>query len=162
MRSTAFWLEPIDLGKRYQAMTKSQKIKYAEKKLWEVFSEYIRSRDGWKCVTCGFRGHRSQMHCGHLIPRGRKVIKYSELNNHCQCYKCNVAHSNVQCGYVYTNWFFHKYGIEKHDRLKNLAERFKNREAFKQTPGYLERRIKVFTYKLNQIKAKHELGEYND
>lgn len=65
-----------------------------DKKLWKVFSEYIRLRDAdeqgyCKCFTCGLIRHWKQMDCGHGIGRQHKGVKYNEKNNHAQCKKCN-------------------------------------------------------------------------
>lgn len=65
-----------------------------DKKLWKVFSEYIRRRDAdengfCKCFTCGLVRHWKQGDCGHGIPRQHWSTRYAEKNNHFQCKKCN-------------------------------------------------------------------------
>lgn len=63
-------------------------------KLWKIFSEFIRLRDADKnglcqCITCGLIRPWKQMDCGHGIGRQHKATKYSEINNHAQCKRCN-------------------------------------------------------------------------
>jgi hypothetical protein len=65
-----------------------------DKKLWDVFSQFIRQRDAdengyCKCFTCGLIRHWKQMDCGHGIGRQHWGTRYSEKNNHAQCKKCN-------------------------------------------------------------------------
>ena len=65
-----------------------------DKKLWKVFSEYIRRRDSdengfGSCFTCGRIIHWKKGDCGHGIGRQHKGTKYNEKNNHLQCKHCN-------------------------------------------------------------------------
>lgn len=58
-----------------------------------AFSLYIRHRDFGICYTCGkkFLVQSSLCHCGHFVPRNYSELRYDEVNNHCQCYGCNVC-----------------------------------------------------------------------
>jgi hypothetical protein len=65
-----------------------------DKKLWPVFSEFIRLRDSdekgfCKCFTCGAIRYFRQMDCGHGVKRQHMATKYHERNNHAQCKICN-------------------------------------------------------------------------
>lgn len=65
-----------------------------DKRLWKVFSEFIRRRDAdengyCKCFTCGLVRHWRQLDCGHGIGRQHLGTKYNEKNNHAQCKRCN-------------------------------------------------------------------------
>lgn len=65
-----------------------------DKKLWKVFSEYIRRRyaddSGYcKCITCGVVKHWKEMDAGHGIGRQHWGVRYNERNVHPQCKKCN-------------------------------------------------------------------------
>lgn len=69
-------------------------VSQADKKLWKVFSEFIRLRDAneegfCKCFTCSLVRHWRQMDCGHGVGRQHKSTKYHEKNNHAQCKRCN-------------------------------------------------------------------------
>jgi hypothetical protein len=65
-----------------------------DKKLWKVFSEFIRLRDSnengfCRCFTCPGIRYYKNMDAGHGIPRGNMATKYNEQNNHAQCKQCN-------------------------------------------------------------------------
>ena len=65
-----------------------------DKKLWKVFSEFIRRRDSnkegfGKCFTCSRVIHWKKGDCGHGLGRQHKGTKYNEKNNHLQCKPCN-------------------------------------------------------------------------
>lgn len=51
------------------------------------FSRYIRQRDK-KCYTCNTNSPKLQ--CGHFVPRQYLATRYDEINNHAQCYACNM------------------------------------------------------------------------
>lgn len=67
---------------------KKQKISTLKKKLWAVFSEYIRKRDEGVCFTCGGNGSQA----GHFIPKsiGGIELYFNERNVHAQCFRCNI------------------------------------------------------------------------
>lgn len=76
-----------------------------EDKLWKWFSIYIRLRDTnengmCSCFTCGRIAHWREMDCGHGIPRQHKATKYSLLNNHAQCKRCNGFEGGRQADYA--------------------------------------------------------------
>jgi DNA-directed RNA polymerase subunit RPC12/RpoP len=55
-----------------------------------LFSQYIRQRDGGKCVTCGRATPSIQ--CGHVIHRGPQATRWDERNAGAQCPRCNEQH----------------------------------------------------------------------
>ena len=70
-----------------------------KKKVWEVFSKYIRLRDclrttgcsSWGlCVTCGKRYHIKLLQAGHYVAGRTNAILFSERGVHAQCYNCNI------------------------------------------------------------------------
>lgn len=71
---------------------KSPSISTLKKKLWTVFSLYIRQRDNFTCFTCGRIGEGGGMHAGHFIPKsvGGINLYFDEDNVHAQCYHCNI------------------------------------------------------------------------
>ena len=76
-------------------MVKKQGVSYYDKKLWKVFSEYIRTRDAntdgmVKCYTCPAVKHWKQMHGGHFVTRTAKAVKFDEKNVQVQCPNCNA------------------------------------------------------------------------
>lgn len=78
--------------KRTKLNKKSKsKIPTLKRKLWVVFSKYIRQRDKNVCFTCGKKG--GFMQAGHFIPRsaGGLALYFNEDNVHCQCSTCNLT-----------------------------------------------------------------------
>ena len=91
-----------------------------DKKLWKVFSEFIRLRDtddkGYgKCFTCPVPKFWKEADCGHGIGRQHKATKYDERNNHLQCKKCNGFEGGQQA--IYKEEVEKKYGKGTWDEL---------------------------------------------
>ena len=70
-----------------------------KKKLWPVFSKYIRTRDCIKtsgsplrgrCVTCNKLYPIKKLQAGHFIPGRYDAILFDEEQVHAQCYCCNM------------------------------------------------------------------------
>jgi hypothetical protein len=65
-------------------------MKYAD----TAFSKYIRlkyadSDFNVVCITCGESHPLVEMDCGHYVSRQHKSLRWSELNGHPQCRRCN-------------------------------------------------------------------------
>ena len=71
---------------------KKQTNAQLKKKLWKVFSEYIRKRDRGICFTCGRHAEGSGYHAGHFISKsvGGLALYFHEKNVCGQCYNCNI------------------------------------------------------------------------
>lgn len=67
-------------------------ISLLKRKLWKVFSEYIRKRDKGICFTCGRKCEGSGYHAGHFISKavGGVVLYFHPENVRGQCYNCNI------------------------------------------------------------------------
>jgi len=91
---------------------KKKTITSQKKKLWAVFTKYIKARDGNVCVTCGRKveGHGSQG--GHYIAKGACGLEYyfHEKNVHCQCGDCNLRLEGNRP--AYREFIIRKYGME--------------------------------------------------
>lgn len=70
-----------------------------------AFSLFIRTRDSQKyqgkafdCISCGRPGLPiDQADCGHFVNRQHMSLRFSELNCHAQCRKCNrFMEGNIQ------------------------------------------------------------------
>ena len=114
-----------------------QPISKLKKKLWTVFSLYIRQRDKFTCFTCGRKGEGGGMHAGHFISKaiGGIELYFDEENVHAQCYHCNINLGGNQYEYsirlgnkakelykkkgVFNKWIEKDY-IEKIEYYKNL------------------------------------------
>ncbi len=79
----------------------SNTVSVLKRKLWEVFSKYIRERDNYTCFTCGRKGEGSGMHAGHFIAKsaGGLLLYFHEKNVNAQCYQCNINLGGNQ--YIY-------------------------------------------------------------
>lgn len=70
-----------------------------KRKLWIIFSLYVRTRDclrttGCKdwglCITCGKRYHIKLLQAGHFLPGRHNSNLFYERGTHAQCYNCNI------------------------------------------------------------------------
>lgn len=80
------------------------------KKLWKLFSKFIRERDKYKCFTCGKITYPAQ--AGHYRTGAtcRKYLFFDERNVNCQCYRCNI---NLSGNWrEYQRRMIEKYGVE--------------------------------------------------
>lgn len=87
------------------------KTSVLKRKLWKVFSDYIRKRDNYICVTCGKKGEGAGIHAGHYIPKsvGGMALYFDERGTNAQCYRCNIHLSG--------NWpAYREYIIKKHGK----------------------------------------------
>ena len=68
------------------------KIPVLKRKLWKVFSLYVKKRDKNICFTCGGYCEGKNAHSGHFIPKsvGGITLYFNENNVHCQCMNCNI------------------------------------------------------------------------
>ena len=87
-------------------------MRILKKRIDRIFSEYIRERDGNRCVLCG-SSLRPQ--CGHLFSRVALNTRWDEENSFCQCSGCNLRHEHDS--YPYNNWFIEKFGKDKWDEI---------------------------------------------
>ena len=88
-----------------------EKINY-KKRLWKLFSEYIRRRDGGRCYTCSTVKSWKEMNAGHYIPAGQSPppLYFDERNVHCQCTSCNrFKHGNAT---RYAEHLIQEYGAD--------------------------------------------------
>ena len=78
---------------------KKKTVSSVKKKVWALFSPYIRMRDclettgctSWGlCITCGKRLHFKLLQAGHFIPGRHNANLFSERGTHAQCYNCNI------------------------------------------------------------------------
>lgn len=78
---------------------KKPQISKLKKKVWPLFSLYVRYRDGLRttgckdwvfCITCGKRYHYKLMQAGHFISGRHNANLFSEKGVHAQCYNCNI------------------------------------------------------------------------
>jgi len=95
-------------------------IKHIKEKADRLFSDFIRDRDQYTCVTCGRQGDKNEIDAGHFVSRYIMNLRYDERNVHAQCRKCN----RFQGGQlrIYSMRMIEKYGS---DILYELEEKEK-------------------------------------
>ncbi len=118
---------------------KKPTVTILKKKLWKIFSQYIRARDKNICFTCGRYGEGSGMHAGHFVPKsvGGNTLYFHEDNCHAQCYNCNINLGGNQYEYGM------RLGQEKAEMLRKLKY-----ATFKTDINYYEEKIKEYQQKL--------------
>lgn len=98
-------------------------ISSLKKKVWIVFSRYIRERDNWTCFTCGKMERGSQMHAGHFISRSHASTLFHEMNVHAQCASCNMFRNGQP--HLYAEKLIRIHGEEKFMELVALGRKTK-------------------------------------
>lgn len=120
---------------------KLKSVSYYKKKLDKVFSDYIRQRDDYTCITCGKKGDKTNIQNGHYVSRASNSLRYSEVNCNAQCVGCNIFRRGAMDDYAIK--LVAKWGK---DTLTNLAAEKKKRKEF--TRQELIEEIKRYTEKL--------------
>ena len=109
-----------------------------KRKLWKVFSQFIKQRDGENCFTCGVKCDGANAHCGHFIPKsvGGLALYFNEDNNHKQCARCNIWLGGNQ--YIYGQ----KLGEKKVKELYALKNQITKNYPFEEKIEYYKQKIK--------------------
>ena len=141
----------IDKGKADREKKKKQ-VPALKKALWEIYSQYIRTREtddeGFcECVTCGKQAFWQDMQAGHFIPQSSgNYLRYNDENVHAQCLRCNCyLHGNI---FAYEEYMIRRYWSEKVEKMKRdrlIAKSFK--------PFELISMIEEYTRRLQTIKC---------
>lgn len=131
-----------------------------KRKLWSLFSVFIRLRDAdksgnVKCCTCDrvyyWTDPKGRMQAGHFFPqKGNAALIFDEKNVHGQCSLCNGAGSGEQ--YLYSLFIIKKYGKKE---LQNLLSR--KGQPFKFTVEWLQKKIIYYTEEIKKLKEKKNL-----
>jgi len=132
--------------------TKKEKIKLAaygklKKELFKAVSDYVRERDNWTCITCGTKGDKSNIQCGHYIERSYIGTAFDERNNNAQCQKCNCwKDGNIR---VYAVKLEEKYGAGILQELEHLKV---SNQGKKMSRLVMLEKIEYFKKKLSELK----------
>ena len=124
---------------------KPQSFPVLKRKLWKIFSEYVRRRDKGICFTCGNKKRWQDQDAGHYIARsiGGMGLFFEEKNVHCQCTACNrFRHGNLV---EYSLELRRKYG---NTILEELA--YKKKKITKFTTKDLEVLMGYYKKKLDE------------
>lgn len=92
MKRTAFRKIGKPLKRTKMRRVSKQPISLLKRKLWAVFSAYIKKRDNYTCFTCGAKVESHNCHAGHFIPKsvGGVALYFHPGNVHVQCARCNI------------------------------------------------------------------------
>ncbi len=141
---------PLKRPKRPKLAPKPKKLSPSQykKKLWAIFSEYIKLRDGTICITCMKRCEGSGRHAGHFIPSsvGGAILRYHENNVHVQCFRCNIHLGGW--GERYAEIMEARYGRTFVEGLRQLMN-----TTIKADSIFYEEKIKEYTEKLEKLKS---------
>lgn len=120
--------KPIARGKAPRRQRKTS-LAALKRKLWTLFSAYVKERDGNVCISCPATGlEGSGWHAGHMFPAGaHAVIKFEPKNVHSQCFRCNINLGGN--GAAYAERFIERYGIAEFQRLSALSRHMKQWRA---------------------------------
>ena len=135
---------------------KKETVSSAKKKVWKVFSEYIRFRaadenGNAKCVSCGKVAPWRSLHAGHYIPKTSGLsIYFFEKNVHPQCVTCNLFKSGNLSEYaLYLTRTYGQGILEKLDRKKC--------EPMKLSRGDYEELIEFYKSRVKSQKEAKEM-----
>lgn len=114
-------------------------------KLWKIVSEYVRKRDGNKCVTCNRdKADGWVMNAGHYQPMGyvgsNNTLSWDEFNIHCQCARCNGPGLGEQ--ELMANYIERKYGKKKLEELKSRRYKVDPVKDWKALIEYYKEKLK--------------------
>lgn len=119
-----------------------------KRELDRVFSDFIRKRDNYTCITCGHQGTKKDIQNGHYIERNKVGTRYDEENCNAQCVNCNVwKKGNLR---VYAVKLIEKYG---NGVLERLLEKAKLNQGKKMSNLILTEKIAYY---------KKQVGEWEN
>lgn len=139
----------IQTTKKKSSHTKS----WYEKKLDEVFSQYIRLKfsdnNGYcRCISCGHIHYWKQIQNGHYMSRRYRSTRWCEDNCRPQDVACNIFNQgNIQ---AYRVALVKQIGEQR----VNLVEARARQEVCKYSTWELEELIKDYTKKVKELKAE--------
>ena len=122
-----------------------------DRKLWNIFSRYIRLRDSdhglGKCITCGRYIPVKEGDAGHFRNRRHKSTRFMEENVAFQCPNCNRFDEGK--AYEFGKALDVKYGEGMADKITKLSG-----VSSKLDRLWYESAIKEYKLKLSQLIAK--------
>lgn len=138
--------------------SKKPTVQKLKKKVWKIFSEYIRLRDAlattgdpmWLiCCTCGKKYPAFGLGCaqaGHYIAGRKNAYLFDKRLVHGQCYNCNI---NLKGNSIpYRKFLVKKYNEET---VKALEELYYQTQQYKTYE--LEELLTKYKQKVQDLKA---------
>lgn len=104
---------------------KLKPISSLKKKVWRVFSEWVRKRDSDEngyitCCTCSARIHWKEANSSHFLHGHSKATFLDPRNVNASCIRCNLyLHGNLV---EYAAFMKARYGWETIDALRELSK----------------------------------------
>jgi len=139
---------------------KKKTLSSVKKKLWDIFSVYIRMRDclettgstEWGlCFSCDKRYHFKLLQAGHFIPGRHSANLFSERGTHAQCYNCNI---NLKGNTLeYRRRIIAKYGQWADEELEARARLIK-----KYTIPEIEGLIDYYNGEIKKLKERNKVS----
>jgi len=142
---------------------KKPKISTLDKKLWKLFSEYIRKRDclqstktteAGECITCKKIIPYKKLQAGHYIPRQIRNVRYNEQNINAQCYACNMFYGGMIA--EYGAQLDIKYGEGTADMLLEYQRQYRAGEYEKHGIDWYEMKIEDMKDRIKQLETLYE------
>jgi len=126
-----------------------------EKKLDDIFSDYIRLRDANEfgqtiCISCTAEHYWNFMDCGHFVSRKHLATRYNEKNCNSQCVHCNRERDGNTDGYEVG--LIKKYGTEVIEELER-----EHRKTVKISEYEAQEMIKEYKLKVKELKLQKGL-----
>ena len=127
----------------------------ADKKLWKIFSEYIRlkysSENGYcTCYTCGAIRFWRGCDAGHGIGRQFMATKFEEINVRPQCKPCNGFHGGKR--EVFKEKMDLEHGTGTWEKLELRA-----RQRFSYSDFEIQELIKFYSEEVKRLKKEKGL-----
>lgn len=110
----------------------------------KLFSEFIRSRDGWTCQRCKKKydktisSNRMALHCSHFQGRGKESTRFYELNADAMCYGCHQYFTSHPGEHL--AWQVETKGQETIDAIILLSNSYKKRND-KEEAAYWRKKL---------------------
>jgi hypothetical protein len=120
-----------------------------KRRLWKVFSEYIRRRDQGKCFTCDTQKPWQEMDAAHYVPASvcPPALYFDERNVNCGCTSCNrYKHGNLS---VYAYRLAVKHGPEILGELEA-----KKRVGGKWNEWTYQTKVEEYKSKIKELEAR--------
>ena len=136
-------------GVKKKILTKAK----MKKKVWTVFSKFIRLRDCIKttqtrgrgvCITCNKEFDMRDLHAGHFVPGRAEPILFDETCVHAQCFICNLYGSGKVL--EYRRKIVGMYGYTYDEELEARAV-----NGFKYTMHDLDEMLVHYKHKVKEL-----------
>lgn len=134
------------MKKKKKKLLKPTYRKFLIKRSVWIFNRRIVYRDSHTCVVCWSKTNPTAW---HFVSALCAILRYSEINTHCQCSTCNYKHEFDPL--PYSLWMIQNYWVEQLTTLKD-----KRGSSYKWSLSELENICIDYGNKLLQLSIKPE------